>query len=376
MKAKFYPELESLRGVAALMVVLVHIPPWSASIYSLTVVRNSYLMVDFFFVLSGFVIMHSYGSRLSSAAELKRFACLRLIRLYPVHLLFLLVFLGFETIKLIAAQRHGAGGFNYPPFRENSPAAFLEGLFLVQGLGIGSHALTYNFPSWSISTEFYTYLLFGGLCCCFCRRPARYRLTAAVLALGICAGMVWIHARGKSAAVEERYFPVLECLEGFFLGTLLPWVVRAARKPAPAVAAGTFGAMSAFLIWKRNCAFDPVFFLLSALLIAALASNNAGWFAAALRSRPLTKLGAISYSLYMCHAAVIWVVNATVRATTAHGLLLYPLTLAACIAVAAATHRLVEKPSREFLRQRLGRREPSGRETPAPLSESPTLLPA
>ena len=57
--------LDSWRGVAALLVALFHLNILS-SIYSLHFIRNSYLFVDFFFVLSGFVISHSYGHRLGT----------------------------------------------------------------------------------------------------------------------------------------------------------------------------------------------------------------------------------------------------------------------------------------------------------------------
>jgi len=59
-----YVALDSLRGISALMVALYHcaIAPMS----HLPILKNSYLFVDFFFVLSGFVIATSYGDRLSS----------------------------------------------------------------------------------------------------------------------------------------------------------------------------------------------------------------------------------------------------------------------------------------------------------------------
>src|SRR5579871_5277008 len=101
----FYP-LESLRGLAALTVVIYH-AVWNNPITSLSFFQNGALMVDFFFVLSGFVIFHSYGRKLGSWSQIGRFLWLRLGRLYPLHLAFLLVFFGFEVAKWLAEKHFG-----------------------------------------------------------------------------------------------------------------------------------------------------------------------------------------------------------------------------------------------------------------------------
>jgi peptidoglycan/LPS O-acetylase OafA/YrhL len=48
-------ELESIRGLAALLVVFFHIPKWNI-MFDIGIINNAYMMVDLFFVLSGFVI--------------------------------------------------------------------------------------------------------------------------------------------------------------------------------------------------------------------------------------------------------------------------------------------------------------------------------
>jgi len=75
---------DSWRGICALMVALFHFP--TRSMFSQSAfVGGAYLFVDFFFVLPGFVIASSYGSRLSKPDELARFALVRLGRIYPLH---------------------------------------------------------------------------------------------------------------------------------------------------------------------------------------------------------------------------------------------------------------------------------------------------
>ena len=90
--------LDSWRGVAALLVAIFHLNLYSA-LYPLDFIRNAYLFVDFFFVLSGFVITHSYAARLGTIEELGSFALKRFGRLWPLHVAVLLAFLAVESAK-------------------------------------------------------------------------------------------------------------------------------------------------------------------------------------------------------------------------------------------------------------------------------------
>ncbi len=98
-----FEALDGWRGVCACLVVLFHVHGYSP-IYSWSLVRNSYLFVDFFFVLSGFVISWNYGARLDSWSGVKRFLVLRLGRVYPLHVFMLLCFIGWETARVVAGR--------------------------------------------------------------------------------------------------------------------------------------------------------------------------------------------------------------------------------------------------------------------------------
>jgi peptidoglycan/LPS O-acetylase OafA/YrhL len=91
-----FTALDGLRGLAALIVLIRHTPEF----WGFTVFR-SYLSVDLFFLLSGFVIAYAYDDKLKNKAiQLKEFFLLRVIRLYPVFFLSLLlsgVVMGFKV---------------------------------------------------------------------------------------------------------------------------------------------------------------------------------------------------------------------------------------------------------------------------------------
>ena len=80
-----YPILDGLRGIAAVVVVWYHIFEAFATSHLDQIINHGYLAVDFFFMLSGFVLAYAYDDRwgkMSTGAFLKR----RLIRLHPMVL--------------------------------------------------------------------------------------------------------------------------------------------------------------------------------------------------------------------------------------------------------------------------------------------------
>src|SRR5262245_45457012 len=96
--------LDGLRGLAAFAVILDHV----SSVTLRHWFPGRYLAVDFFFVLSGFVLAHAYGERLQSQLSPWRFMCIRMIRLYPLYLLGLMLGL---VLPMIGALR----GWNDAP---------------------------------------------------------------------------------------------------------------------------------------------------------------------------------------------------------------------------------------------------------------------
>src|SRR5437879_1722827 len=91
-----FPGLTALRGIAAILVVLFHAPNWGFSAYFVSVTQfaaRGYIWVDLFFMLSGFVMAHAYGGRFiaKSRGAWRAYLTARVARVYPLHLLILLV---------------------------------------------------------------------------------------------------------------------------------------------------------------------------------------------------------------------------------------------------------------------------------------------
>lgn len=350
-------ELESIRGLAAFLVVFFHLPKWHP-VLNVGFINNGYLMVELFFVISGFVIYNAYAERIDGGKDLLRFQFLRFGRLYPVHLLFLFAFLLIEIAKYVVAKKFGIVSPNSVPFQVNSISALLQNIFLVSAL-IPYADATFNYPAWSISVEFYTYLMFAGVILIFKKRKNYIFLMLAVVSL---------FALLTNSAIG--FDSLLKCFAGFFVGCLTAKVVKFTTTRVPAyLSTLVFIAIVLFVQMKVAKDFDYLIYPLTASLIASLVLSDDGLLKRFLRLRTLTWLGAISYSVYMSHAAVEWFVNQVIRfglkkleIVDAGGVSIPQLTqvetVVACIVVATLVltistivFNLIEKPMREQSRR-------------------------
>src|SRR5665213_808430 len=156
--------LDGLRGIAALAVVTRHAPAFFSfiSIYVLPLdgskvpipvgpFRESYLAVDFFFALSGFVLAHAYGDRLRGGMSATRFMTIRLIRLYPLYFLALLISL---PLFLWGFARGGIAP-TYPM------SNWLFAVLFLPSLASPNALFPLNYPAWSLFFELLANAAFG-----------------------------------------------------------------------------------------------------------------------------------------------------------------------------------------------------------------------
>src|SRR5262249_32428682 len=133
----------------------------------LALVRSGWRFVDFFFVLSGFVITHGYRNKLIDFRDMLSFVRKRFLRLYPLHLFTFLLFLVWiplvDTSRMILTMRFSEFHWiNW--FGDLSFGRIIAHLSLFQGFLGSWENVRFNIPSWSISVEFWTYVVFA-LCC-------------------------------------------------------------------------------------------------------------------------------------------------------------------------------------------------------------------
>jgi len=153
---KRFNVLDGFRGLCALFVVLYHLR-LPGSLTELNFFRSSDLFVEFFFVLSGFVIAHGYAFK--PKLSFTEFFVARTFRLLPLHFFMLLVFIVLELGKLFASN-YGIN-FNLEPFTGKTDLIeLIPNLLLLQSWTGFTEAFSYNYVSWSISIEYYMYMIF------------------------------------------------------------------------------------------------------------------------------------------------------------------------------------------------------------------------
>jgi peptidoglycan/LPS O-acetylase OafA/YrhL len=254
----------------------------------------------------------------------------------------------------VAYRHYGIHAPVTVPFRENGIQALIENIFLVQALGFSSHPTSFNGPSWSISVEFYTYLIFGAA-------VLYLRSMFLILACTISAGsFLALVLYGNSVG---QFSLIVSCLAGFFLGCITQRIAKYVAIQNSFVTIVSSIAFFGFLFLDFN---GLIIYPLSSLLILSVIDSD-NLLTKALLIRPLRWLGKVSYSLYMSHAAVIWIAGISLGAllrlnlsasasdrysvlSTSVGLAFYFGTLVLILVVAELTYVLVEAPLRKWSR--------------------------
>lgn len=310
------------------------------------VIANGAYGVDIFFVLSGFILSYAYANSFNAGLpkdEVRHFIINRFSRIYPVHLM---TFAAMVAAFSFAAMTVGTHGI---PDRYD-PLTLLSSLTLTQAWIPGVQ--TPNMPAWSISAEWFAYLLFPALCLLICR-------TRWAFALYIVAGL------GLASFASLRDYCLTHVLSGFLLGMAIYRIMPVLR---PLVATRCSGLVIAagvvFWAWRPTPPV-PLGLLLFAALILVL-TNPSDLLGRCLSLRPMLYLGEISYSIYMVHwptrVGLRYGLHALGWLNSAPSAAVVGAYVVTSLIVASWSYHYVELPGRMLLRrwaERYGRGHPS-----------------
>ena len=306
-----YELLDGLRGVAALLVVWYHLFEAFATSPVDQRFNHGYLAVDFFFLLSGFVIGYAYDERWGRGLRMRDFIKRRLIRLHPM------VVLG-ALLGAAAFFVQGSVRWNGEPGSTGMGlAALLCGLLLIPAWPGAGHEVRgngemypLNGPGWSLFFEYLGNLLYMLL---LRRLPTRWltllvALTGAALATFAIGDLSGYGHLGVGWTLAGSNFPggMLRLLFAFPAGLLL------ARRFRPVRIRGAFWLCSLSLAVllampyvgsEQNHLFNGLYDTLSTLLLFPLLLwlGASGHATDAATARICGFLGDISYPLYMVH---------------------------------------------------------------------------
>jgi peptidoglycan/LPS O-acetylase OafA/YrhL len=231
--------------------------------------------------------------------------------------------------------------------------------------GLWARQLSWNDPAWSISLEFLAYLLFPLLF------PVLWR-TGPVGKAGIggllIAVLVWLaYCTGDYFNQWNGAYAILRCLPEFLAGSLLYSVYQNGVLGAVLATDGVFLVVVMLLGALLHIAAPDLGIIALFPLLILTAVRNQGTCARLLNSAPLLWLGNISYSLYLLHWFVLFVITEVVRMLPGIDLASLPLgnslslmaaMIGVSLALATLSFRFIEVSGRRWLRERLDIRRP------------------
>ena len=320
----YIPSLDGLRGVAALLVVQAHIGLVFPSTAQHLMTMGSEA-VGLFFALSGFLMAHLYGSRPVTRENVLDFLVSRFARIYPVYL----------AAVLLVAMLSAIQGLNFvQPITGGTD--FLRHVFLLGSSGV----------FWSIPPEIQFYLAFPVLWLCLVR-PDRYRGLIAGFAVAVVVdGLLGLPGPGILLVSKLPYF-----LFGALAGKVHSYFDR--WTPSALTGIFTLVLLAVFFTYRHVLPnFSPEFWglqsALAAAVIVALVARQPPIASHILAAAPLRFLGAISFSLYLFHVPIMFLVQRAFE-TLMPELALIAAALFVAVGGAWFLHETIEVPSRRLL---------------------------
>ena len=293
--------LDGIRGVAAILVLMRHTQPmWGFNFF------HSFLAVDLFFILSGFVIAHSYASRMD-AGEItpRKFLALRFIRLYPMYILALGIAMALSFAKLIVGSEGATQSI-----LGLMVVISLNAMFLPSRLTGSDYLFPVNSPSWSLFFEMIANIVYAILQRFISNKVLCFIVALAAIGVGYSSHLKYGLDLGYTWGAESFFGGISRSIFGFFSGVLIynnheKILSRVKIKATPWI--GFFGAMVVMMLPKSQVHNDvvDVFLVIVALPLFTLfmvqQSNS--------RIVPfLLVLGASSYPLYVLHVPISMIV--------------------------------------------------------------------
>jgi peptidoglycan/LPS O-acetylase OafA/YrhL len=346
-------ELDSLRALAAFGVIGWHytnhfgaspLPYLMAPFY-----RHGLLLVDFFFVLSGFVLARTYWST-GRSSDLSSNVRDRIARMYPLHVAMLCVV---AVLQWVLVHPLASEPFIYT---FNDKRDFALNLLLLNRTGL-ERGFSYNATSWSVSTEFVVNMLF------LATIAAGRRTATVVLGIGFAVALaaVWrnsLISSGTVLGIDNDIFRTIVCFGiGVALYRLDCHAIRRMNFKNDFYDLMASAAIIGFLYYCARGTFTQH----SDLAIAAICfpalivgATRGSVVKRVLLLPPLVYLGTISYSIYLVHyplqLAIHLVSVATGTAMPYANVFFFIAFFVATIALASITYRLIEVPWKELLR--------------------------
>lgn len=341
-----YANLDAIRGLAAILIVFRHAP----LLFQSPRFQQSYLAVDLFFAISGFVVANAYEARLRSGAlGFAAFVKVRLIRLYPLYLVGIVLGLASHFVALGHAHAHG---------QPHAPLLATAALVVLSLLMLPARAeplYLVNNPAWSLLYEIVANLGFAAIV----RRRVVPILIATMVPSAAVIALYAIRHRGIDEGWDlAKWYLALVRVGFLFLAGVLLFRLRRAQRPRSTLL--SLLAVAAALVmlclkippqWAGPAAIVEVMVLIPLIVGLATACEPPAWLAA-----PFEQLGRVSYGIYIVHAPVLLLAYRLMEAhKPVYGKGALAAFVVAMLLLAAMLDRHVDAPMRAWLTRRTRR---------------------
>jgi len=366
-KVEYLSSLTALRGVAAILVAVFHFEmaaarfvPAAQSMFF----EKCYIMVDLFFIMSGFIMLHVYSKDFQDRVQgesLKKFFVARFARVYPLHL--------FSLLLLVIIVRWLTDWGN-PPILLEQPSDILPNILLLHSFGV-TNIYSWNIPSWSISAEFAAYLLFPFLALFINKKRAVAIVLLLLLVVVAYYSIMYVLPRKNpiNPAIPVPHnlnttfdYGYIRGIAGFITGLLvyLAYGLQSVRKAfsGDILSFLILLAIGASLHFALN---DGITVFLFAMLVLSVAANK-GIIAGFCNTRVMQFLGDISYSIYLMQIflqepfshgyllpGTVGVGRGKQNIELFSGLGYCLIYLILLVGISYITYRWVERPARKFI---------------------------
>ena len=337
-----------LRGLSALSILIWHYQhffyvgtqrpaDWDPSIQPLwSFFKPAYLYGEFavqiFWCISGLILAHAYINQ--SKTGLAKFGLARFSRLYPLHLLTLLVVV---VIQFVSMKSFGT----YQIYGTNDIHHLFTNLFFVQAWGKLGDGFSFNAPTWSVSVEILVYFVFFALLGAL--RRGKILVSLALL-------LIMRVLTDLQPTIDENVF-FFECLMYFLLGVSIYFALSFSK---PITRIGTLTALMAitpFLIpaFRSRHAFITLIFVCLAAFLDTFPITN--------RLQRVRIVGELTYSVFLWHAPLQMIIlmvmmQFDISRSVPESPLFLLFFLVLTYSVGYTSYRWIEQPARKFLNNR------------------------
>ncbi len=333
-----------LRGMSSLAILIWHYqhfldngPGWDPSIQPLwQFLKPGYIYghfaVQIFWCISGLILAHTYINQKKTG--LAKFSLARFSRLYPLHLLTLLVVAVIQFVSIKSFD-------TYQIYGTNDLYHFFTNLFFVQSWGKLGGGFSFNAPTWSVSVEIVVYFIFFALLAVL--RRGRIAVPVALL-----IGM-WFLIKQYPTVNEDVFF--FQCLMYFLAGVSVYFSVSFSKPITKFAMLIALVAIIRYLI----PAFQPRYASLALILVCLAAFLDT--FPISNRLQRVRIVGELTYSVFLWHVPLQMIIlmimmQFDISNSIAQSPLFLLFFLVLTYAVGYGSYRWIEQPARKYINNR------------------------